>query len=328
MKRVHEAEFLFPDKGTADGADSVLPGWKQALAEACICAVLCALREKKRFMTAAYWREPAVASLNRYATQTRLRDDADFGQAFQKLKRNLCGFKGAKLQIKKADGSFQKLQPGPDAKDAQQEPWQLLVMPYLAALCQEYWGEELGQLILSLFWEARILGDLGYAKIYRALGELVAAGENEQDADTPVGNIAFRKLGWQAPDMDGVQRSPWILELRPAGRLANCRAPLTSYLKSNNGGLGYTLVHPAGAGGVVLSKGQASDPEEWRRLVEYLLETEGNADEGQGGCWHVVQNAHGHLADYLLNGNPAHQYVPRTGVTAASLVEILTRLRN
>ncbi len=327
IKRVHEAEFLFPDKAAADGADSVLPGWKQALAEACIAAVLCALQEKKRFMTAGYWREPVVASLNRYATQTRLREDADFGQAFQKLKRNICGFKGAKLRIKQPDGSLQQLQSGPSGKDGQQDPWQLLVMPYIAALCQEYWGEDLGQLILSLFWEARILGDMGYAKIYGALEQLVAAGESEQSADTPVGTIHFRQVDSQAPDATGTLRRPWILELRPAGRLANCRAPLTSYLKNNNGGVGYTLVYPAEAGGVVLSKGAATDPEEWQKLVAHMLESEGNADEGQGGCWHVVQNANGHLADYLLNGNPAHQYVPRTRLTAASLAEILAGLR-
>lgn len=322
IKRLHEAEFLFSGNLAYGGdAEDLLPRWKQALVEGCIAALACAIQEKKRFLSASYWREPAVASLSWYAEHTRLRDDEDFAYAFNRLKRNVCGFKGARLQMHQPDASRT------NSAEGRGDPWQLLVMPYLAGLCLEYWGPEIGQRILFPFWEARILGDLGYAKVIRELEQVVAAGDKDNSVASTVGNIAFCKTGWQQPDPDGLLRTPWIIELQPASRLANSRAALTSYLKNNNGGVGYTLVRSSDVGGVVLSKGAATDSGEWERLVTWLVETEGNADADQGGCWHVVTSARGQLADYVLNGNPAHQYAPRTQLTAPSLVQALAQLR-
>ncbi len=324
IKRLHEAEFLFLDNPAyGGGAEDILPLWKQALVEGCIAALACALAEKKRFMNAAYWREPLISSLNWYASHTRLRDDEDFSYAFNRLKRNVCGFKGAKLRIKHPDGSLSNLRCG---QDGQEEPWQLLVMPYLAGLCLEYWGEEIGQRILFPLWEARILGDLGYARVYRELEKVIAAGDCDNTVASGIGSIAFCKSGKMQPDMEGQSRLPWIIELQPAEGLANSRSALLSFLKNHNGGVGYTLVRSSDGSRVVLTRGPATDPQEWEMVVSWLVESEGNADGGQNGCWHMVKSAQGHLADYILNGNPAHQYAPRTQITAQSLVHLLEEL--
>lgn len=319
LKRMHLAEYTFHKDSSAIWSDVLTPAWKQALVEACIVSVLLGIQEKLPFSRPDYWSRPVKDSLDHYAKHTLLKDLPGFDDAWNRLRSNMLNFKGDHLKITAEDGTRKNLRVG------NAEPWQLLVMPYLAGLCQDFWGPELGQIILVHFWEARILSMLDFDVVMRSLNDTVGRGIDDcSGMSTPAGIIDFRRLPLSAPGRDGTKRNVWLIGLQLEGRIHDAKSAMINFLAKANDGVGYVLLKNAVTGAIVLSKGMNVPSSQWEALAGRLVEREGSSDTlPVAGCWHVTRNAQGRLADFLLNGNAAHQYVPRTVLSVDLLADFL-----
>lgn len=328
IKWIHETEYVF-SLGASVGdniKDTISPMWKQALVEACLAAFMMGINDKKSFSKPEYWKQPAQDSLNYYAKYSLLQGEPKFTSVFNRLKSTILDYKTSYLVTTQADGSKT------ERLDSHGNPIpQLLVMPYLAALCQDYWGPYIGHIIMAHFWESRLQSQLAYQKMAEILKQTLGDGTKEIPyVRTPLGAVSLRHVTGAAcqQDFNGKKYTPWVIEFVTNGVILNARAPLGTYLNSANNGIGYVLLRNTSSNNVVLSQGKNGNYKTWEAIFQKLIELEGNADvRGRAsGCWHKTENSQGKLADFLLNGNPAHQYVPRTSLDADSLVEMISNL--
>lgn len=331
IKLMHDTEYIFSKGSTVreDIKDPISPIWKQSLVEACITAFILGIHDKKPFSNPDYWRKPAQDSLDHYAKHSLLKDDPKFSIAFGTLKTNISNvynFNRIYLTITESDNTKRQIvnKQGLPIK-------QLMLMPYLAALCQDYWGPYLGHIIMAHFWEARIQAQISYENIKDILKTTIGNGIHEIPyVRTPVGQLSFRHIPVMQ-NYNGKMRTPWVIEIILNGVMPNAKAPMLSFLNSNNNGIGYIILHNTGANNLVLNKGSNIDYTEWQLLWDKLILLEGNSDvvgNDVAGCWHRTLSNNKIMAGFFLNGNKAHQYVPHTSLDAESLLELVSQLKS
>jgi len=105
---------------------------------------------------------------------------------------------------------------------------------------------------------------------------------------------------------------------------------LISFLYKANKGLGFIILNNPRSNNVVLNKGNNIPYSMWKGLINKLVQLEGQSNVNEGdvpGCWYVQENKDRIIADWILNGNQAHRYCPRTSIDADSLVELISNLK-
>jgi hypothetical protein len=99
---------------------------------------------------------------------------------------------------------------------------------------------------------------------------------------------------------------------------------LLHFLRNCHDGRGCIILHNRKSETTFVGKGIALTQSVWSRFCEEIVKLEGESiPTPQGcGCWHIIR--HGQLvAPFLLNRNPAHQYVPKTCLNARKVLELL-----
>ncbi|MDD2899047.1 MAG: hypothetical protein PHI31_10075 [Desulfuromonadaceae bacterium] len=320
IKWMHESEYFFSiGSSTKDHIkDSISPTWKQTLIEACLAAYILASNDKKRFNDASFWKQYAEDSLDAYKKYSLLRKvDPKFTDVFGRLKGNISRYEPHYLLINKPGGGQEEKKDKYGNRIEQK-----LVMPYLAALCQYYWGPEIGHIIMAHFWDARVQSQITYANITEVLKTTIGDGTHEiPPVRTPMGQLTFRHI-----PVAGASRKPWVVEFVLKGAMPNSKAPLLSYINNNNDGNGYLILHNSSTNNIVLNKGYGVNSETWKALCDKLLQVEGDSSAKIAGCWYKLVNDNGNIAGFMLNGNKAHQYVPKTSIDADSLVGLVKEI--
>lgn len=322
VKLMNNAEFFLQRSQSGIMRDGLTPAWKQAIVEACLVAVMLGIADNKKFYFQDYWRAAAEDSLRHYESHTLLRDDADFRTVWERYSNNILKFWNAPLKIKDPSGKLQNV-TFTDKHGKVHKDNQFLIVPFLAALCQEYWGPEVGQLILVHLWETGMLSQLDFALTQREVINATANGAETGTKRTAAGFITFIKGRIPVPDSNGDLREPWIIEIHPAGGVNGVKNPLMNFLKEKNDGIGYVIIRNS-TGTIMLNRGKNTNMQQWTAVTDWLLSREGCSDAREAGCWHKTENADGIIADFLLNGNEAHQYVPRSELTAQLLADFLS----
>ncbi|MDR0861750.1 MAG: hypothetical protein LBN30_03110 [Oscillospiraceae bacterium] len=322
---------------TSDGA-YMDPTWKTAVCDGALSALLMALRDDVPLSDRRVWLPAVRATLDNYRNRSPLKSDPLFADAYSKV-RNLflTTFdkeisKGATL-LTYADEQGRRV---PRKSKSGRTTAQIMLMPYIAAAVQRYWGAELGELILAPFWHTRIAREMAHTRVSRALTrDAKPTGAGYEELQTEVGRVTLiRCLPAEIPIADGVSMTgeSWIIDF-DADETVAAPGAINRYLQTNNNGLGYTIFRDAHSGTIVLSKGSSTPESEWVAVVNALLEDEGSSDAqdlapsatgepAEIGCWHVTRNANGYAA-FLLNGNPAHRYVPKSAICADMLADIV-----
>jgi hypothetical protein len=324
IKKLHDTEF--PIKLSSDGrtiavADILTPTWKQALIEACIAAIMMGINERRDFTIKDYWLTPAIASLEDYKNRSLLRHNVFFERSYATIKGMIEKFFRANLQVRQTDGQRKSVLN----KNGKPIP-QLLIMPYLAALCQEYWGPELGHIIMAHFWEARVSANIGFNCVQDVLDKVIGDGSSEVAFQTSeAGTMCFRHYR-PSQQPSGGKAVYWILEFTSRPGVNNAKAALLNFLTSRNNGQGYIILRNPSKNNMVLNKGANIKYETWSKLCDLLIAREGNSDSEPAGCWHQVDNIEGRLEGFMLNGNSAHQYVPKSSLSAEGLIDLLALL--
>jgi hypothetical protein len=331
IKDLHDVSILLKKANVRQPsiAESLSPQWKEAIINSCIAALLIAIVEKYDqknkdyiFTRKGYWEVFLRDSLEIYQKKTLLYGSPYFSESFNEVKKRIFAY-----NWKSDDAYLTERQPDGTRKLKNNEPiQQLSLMPFIAALCQEYWGPILGQIILSHFWEVRIMRQITFFCVKNTLeNNLKDLSRNYPFINSEIGSISLFLCN-DVYDPEGELKTPLIIEINAHPNLVNVKAALDDFLNRSNQGFGYTLLHQQRTGTIVLTKGKSTSYEEWVNLCDLLIEIEGNSDEKPAGCWHRTENMEGKLESFLLNGNAAHQYVPKSSINGESLKALINRL--
>jgi hypothetical protein len=122
----------------------------------------------------------------------------------------------------------------------------------------------------------------------------------------------------------------WVVSMTPAPDIIRPHKAITNFINGENYGCGLILIRDAVLNTTALLCCEGVPYEKWKRLVDEITDKEGESIEpGEGnpedcGCWHIQKNPGGY-GNFILNGNKAHQYVPRSALDAAALCELVKR---
>ncbi|MCR4667093.1 MAG: hypothetical protein K5657_07345 [Desulfovibrio sp.] len=286
---------------------------KQAIVEACLVAIMAAYADGLSFWKEPVWKDKALASFASHVRTSSLRQFPGFDQAQAHLLNNLQNFRqphfpttGQNCKLTLAQGTSYRI-------------YQTIMIPYLAALLPEVWGGETGNFCMGILWDSRLITQIHYTQIFRSLEEHFGAEPEDGEVSDDIGHISFRKV----PTKSGnAGQMPWVFEITPKPGMCNGRQALTSFVRKHNNDRAITLLRNTQTKTLVVSRGSGIPKEQWDALVDWLIEWEGSSDtEGKPGCWHIVKNANGDRADFLLNGNAAHRYVPESRLDIEKLAD-------
>ncbi|MBO4369629.1 MAG: hypothetical protein J5803_05980 [Desulfovibrio sp.] len=290
---------------------------KKAVIDAALLALLEASKKAIPFWQESIWKERAISSFKDHCCASALRQQAGFEQAQTHLLQNLLAFRqplfpplsSEQCSLTFATGSYRLRQT--------------ILIPYLAALLPLVWGETCGTMIMDILWDARLLTQMHYASVLRALEAHFNAETDNEDIATEIGNIAFRKVPVSSGNAGMLS---WVIEITPKKGISNARQALISFARKHNNDRAVTLLRNTETKSLVISRGHGIPKEQWDALIDWLVDWEGSSDtEGNPGCWHVVTNASGERADFILNGNAAHRYVPESRVTIDHIADWIQR---
>ena len=326
IKKLHETELILQSQGGKPKIQHQMDSaWKEACVNACIAAALLGIKEGRPIFSPEYWKTAACESLDFYKAHSALKGYILFNNAFSRLKGLVASIDReatqhkTDLRIMRHDGTYQAVR----AKNGDSVR-QYLLIPYITALCKEFWGAELGGIIMMPFWEVRIMEQMAFIQATKILkDEIFDIRKDYPDVNTAIGRLSVQHIS-KMRDQQGsfIEKAPMIVDLESK---YNARSALTSFINTQNDGLGYVIFRNAVKGNVVLSKGNKIPDSEWRKLTDALIQIEGNSDSRKPGCWHVTPSDSG-IAPFLVNGNAAHQYIPKSSITANGLAGLLNRI--
>lgn len=293
--------------------------WKRAILNACLAAVIyCNATGIDLIDNPDEKRKALDASLTNYLTLSPHRGHEKFDQAAQRL-RSIFGD-----QRKVFEESFLKDRAGPILDGDGNKIPQILIFSRVCYALEQAWGAKLRDMVATHFWESELQRQLQFYEVEDALYAMVRSGKGRADSDI---GVLWRDI---LPAIDVIEvdrrsghsrqrrKAVWLLGLVAAPGLTSTNQALQSFLNHENGGCGLLLIQNPALGTTALFKGSSVPEAKWRTLVELL-----NAKEPE--CWHVIYNSAGTIAPFVLNGNKAHQYVPRSALDGNVLQELVRR---
>jgi hypothetical protein len=336
IKTLHEARFSF-GKDTADDIemrDSLTPEWKRAIVDGCLAAVITCLENGVDLISdAAAKRASLASSLENYIQYSVHASHPRFLDAAQRIK----GVFGDQVHV--FQDAVLRDRRGPLRDAAGQPIPQLLVLSRVCFACEHCWGTKLRDVITTHFWEQEFQKQLNFYAVEDAIESLFVQGKGR--AVTPVG--VFTKTVLPEIEADVRTRGPrpqtqkkrrpvWVITVTPAAGIFKPNQAISSFINKKNEGCGLILVRDSMLGTSALFKGSAIPPAQWHRLVSEIVNKEGESNpplagnqSEPSGCWHVTYDSSGGMAPFILNGNKSHQYVPRSGLDATALCELVKR---
>jgi len=206
---------------------------------------------------------------------------------------------------------------------------QLLLLPRICFACHHCWGEEMSKAIMLHFWEVEFQSQLNFQMVFDELEDTL----NHEDVAVvkEVGTIQRKTLppiDFTEKVSDNVTRKTrvirkrkplWLIGFSPASGVLNANRPILNYINKRNDGCGIGLLEDAFTGTKVLFKGSAVPGDKWKRLVSLIQFKE-------DGHWHDPSSNPKEAAPFILNGNKAHQYVPRSGISLDTLAQLVRKI--
>lgn len=331
IKRLHDTPLMLSGEEPEDPNSFIFmdPTWKTGIIDACVVALLG--RSQVQYPKSE-WLPALEASLRDFQNRTVLKADPLFNDAYSKVKQNLTHVFQLHLQNNSTCLTVPTAQGLREPQKSNgRVAFQTMLMPYLPLLCNRYWGPELTRVILLPFWETRVFAEILSIRGRRQLQQVFAARKkNNVSVPLTIGVLTFSSCppssSMLVADADPIPDT-WILDLAAAPGITS-PGTLNHFVNRTNAGYGYTIFRSKISDTIILTKGAAIEAAEWNAVCETLLQTEGSSSMQENiiGCWHIVQNEKGY-AGFALNGNPSHQYVPRSMIDAQWLLSLLCSLR-
>jgi hypothetical protein len=336
IKTLHDTEFIFERGKTPadDIRDFLSEEWKRTVVDSTVVAITYCLHNRINLLDVNSLQRAIGDSLDHYVQKTLWRTDDAFQGALQFVRGNVLNLRvvtqDAVLKSKTVHGDLSV------RKDKQGRPIpQRLILPRIALACTACWGPEIGQIIMAHLWDATLVGQIGFAKVAKELSRLNPESSPRELISTSVGQMTFRRLdecresarahsdGKAASD---VSAPVWIVSLLPSAQLPGPHRAIVNYINKRNQGVGLVLIENARDGTRFVNKCEGFPLQRWDRIIQQAIRREGDSNHRNcPGAWHVTRNRDGVAAPFLLNGNKAHQYVPRSSLDADALAELVRR---
>lgn len=334
IKDWHDVEFVFSRGASSrdDIKDSLGVFWKQAIIDAVITALVYEIKEGNIAKNPDILKKALNDSIDHYKQHTLLRTEPLFPSVIEEIRKACTEIKNAHFKRKSAEGASKDKDLVLD-KTGKPIP-QRMTIDRIARACFDCWGPQLGQVIMAHFWEARVLVQLSFKKIQNELNNLVEREIRNLNMRSSVGRISFRQLN-QCKEIIKIfdrnthqqkqeTKNVWLISLIPNGDMVAVNRPLSNFINFRNRGMGLFLLENSRWGTRALYRGNEFPYVRWKRIVDKLQEKEGDADNPDvPGCWHKTVDERGIYEGFLLNGNRAHQYVPRSGLEIDALATIV-----
>jgi hypothetical protein len=321
IKTMHEVRFWF-GQSVDDGTqirDGLSPEWKRAVIDACLVAVVyCFENGIDLKLDPDRKRDALVASLENYIKNSPHVAHPRFQASVQRMRSifndQAMVFKNAVLQDRK----------GPIRDSGGNVIPQLLLISRICFACEHCWGPQLRDVIATHFWEGELQNHLHFAAVEEAID--AAIKDQKIRVVTPAGTIThnvLKEMEVMVADHRGGPKKPrrtklWIMTMTPAAGVSRASQALQHYLNEHNYGCGLVLMKNATLGTSALFKGSSLPDAKWQKLVKLITSKEAE-------CWHVIHQSTGTIAPFIVNGNKTHQYVPRSALDSATLVELAKR---
>jgi hypothetical protein len=335
IKTLHEARFFFGQDPSTGGdiRDGLTPEWKRAIVDVCLASVLKCLADGVDLLGDPAAKRAALASsLENYISHSIHSSHPRFLDAVQRI-RSVFGDQARVFQEAVLQGRHGPL------KDAQGNTTpQLLVLSRVCFACEHCWGQNIRDIIATHFWEQELQRQLNFFTVQQAVQSLFS--QPRPRLVTPAGILRKAELppieiqspaGGHHKQAPGKKRPVWVVSVSPASGVFKPNQAISNFINQNNDGCGLILIRDTVLGTSVLFKCSGIPDPKWRRLVDEIVKKEGKTVEpGEGkpedcGCWHVPVDSAGGMPPFIVNGNKAHQYVPRSALDGAVLCELVKR---
>jgi hypothetical protein len=304
------------------------PTWKTALMDVALVTFLLELNSRNLSMENGFFSIPSkdylpalLSVIDDYKKTSTFRTNPTFLAALAKIrelfKKTFPRDQEAKKIVltKQSSAAERTVQ-----KDAGGRPIsQILLVPYLPFLLEKYWGKEAARIFFFPLLEARINRELTNMELSTELRDRInppTENYHELSLSFGVANV-LHGISQDNTAYSVLEISTDLGEIFPG--------TLLHFFRNCSDGRGCILLHNQKFKTTFLGKGVMLSQSVWSRLCEEIIQLEGESlptPEGCG-CWHIIR--HDQLvAPFLLNRNPAHQYVPETSLNAQKLFELLT----
>lgn len=316
IKATHQVRATFK-KGITyrDSIKDWIPTqWKKTIMDAAITAIIYCLEHKINLLEYTPEHDTTLRrSLAHFQTHCPYTRDANFTKTINTI-RNI--YLNQKVAYR-------------EARLPQKSQWsQLLLLSRVCYALHSCWGDHIAQLIMTNLWESIYQSQLIFNAFTLELEQLNAT-QNYTEQLSEYGVIKRQHLTLPHIKAEKTSKnlktsiSPndlWIFEINPTPRLITSNRPLINFLNKHNNGFGLILINDHFSCTKSIFKGTSFPYTYWKKLVDQLIQLEPNS-------WFKMENEQTKkYTGFVLNGNPAHQYVPVSQIELGDLIALLKKL--
>ena len=206
---------------------------------------------------------------------------------------------------------------------------QLLILGRVCFALNKCWGENIAQIIMTSFWETIYQSQLVFNELTFDLNNINTSNDFSEHL-TKYGIIRQKSIynsRIKAEDSkrikipkSGFHNQIWFIEIDPTPRLLMGNRPLINYLNKKNMGFGVMFVNDRFNCSKAIFRGSTFPYFYWEKLIDRICELEPKS-------WHKVKNEETkQYASFVINGNPAHQYVPSSELELEDITNVINSL--
>lgn len=179
------------------------------------------------------------------------------------------------------------------------------------------WGKNIAQVIMMNFWEVVYQGQAIFNDANLELKSLSSLNK-DQSLHSKYGAFqkqSLRLRGYKSTHSSN--RDLWVFYVEPTPMFVLGNRPLMYLLNQQNSGYGVVFFNDPFHFRKAVFCGNNVPYSFWKRLVNLICKEEPE-------CWHKSFKYNtDRFAPFLINGNPAHQYVPQSQMTLNDFMQII-----
>lgn len=310
IKTAHNVRFMFKkEKAYHNSLQNWLPPqWKKTIMDASIIAIIYCLENNIELWKNFKERANALKeSMEYYFENCPYQKDPVFNQAVQFLRatyRNQSpSFLKAVLPISKNKG-------------------QLMLLGRVCYALEVCWGKDIAKIIMMNFWEVVYQGQAIFNDAILELKSLCSL-HVDQSIHSKYGSFQRQTIKLRnIKSLDSYVKDLWIFYVEPTPMFVLGNRPLMYLLNQQNSAYGIAFFNDSFNFRKAIFRGKNVPYELWKRLIDHVCKLEPE-------CWHKSYRYNTDIyAPFLINGNPAHGYVPQSQIDLKDLVYLISKSDN
>lgn len=308
IKTAHNVRFMFKKGEIYHNhlQNWLPPQWKKTLMDASIIAIIYCLENNiglwKDFRVRA---EAIKNSMEYYFEHCPYKNDSNFNDVVKYLRAT----------YRNQSPSFLKANL-PITKNINQ----LMTLGSVCFALQMCWGKDIAKIIMMNFWEVVYQGQAVFNDSISELKPLSSLPLN-QILHSKYGSFQRQVIRLRSfKSSQSSNRNLWLFYAEPTPMFVLGNRPLMNLLNQQNSGYGIVFFNDHFHFRKAIFRGANVPYSFWKRLVDYICKNEPES-------WHKSFKYNTNTyAPFLINGNPAHGYVPQSQIELKDLINIFSKV--